>query len=251
MLILTSFTSRQLDNMNESFVSNGGTFAQYGVRTGTANKPRQLSPEKRNFTSTTPSQMMNLNLPAPKVLGAGFRPKSDSLSPSKTRSELINEEAMKKKASQASTLRLHKSKDNLIEVDKNSLPLLSPSAKSIIAIRNQMVKEGTLPSLQPEVCLNDDEINKIGSHQESAYQVAKSHIAQKKREMMKAKASGANWDVMSSGHAIRVKSAADNKPPRMLKTDDLSSLHHMPISPYKSGDEIGKIMSSGSSFCYF
>ena len=108
--------------------------------------------------------------------------------------------------------------------------------------------EGQLPSKQPEVFLKEEQIynmSKRGGVNKIIDEILRSQhggivkhggVHHDNKLMQKTSSSGQLQQ--------RVTSSTGNKPPRALKTNEFSSTE-IPRSPYRGGDEMGRIIGYG------
>lgn len=147
------------------------------------------------------------------------------------------------------TLRIERTSDKTLEVHSESLPLLSPYSQSMLAVHNQMVIEGSLPSLQPERALTDEQLMKMGSEKNGVSKVLNDILRERRWEARRAQQKGhTNIELFVPGSpkmkAEKIAPLAGKKAPRALKTREFDP-KGLPKSPYKDGNEMGKIIAYG------
>jgi len=146
------------------------------------------------------------------------------------------------------SFKFERTPDKTLVVSSESLPLLSPYSKSILAVHNQMVVEGSLPSLQPERALSEDQLIRMGSEKNGVNNVVDDILRKRQWESRRTqqKVSAIELFVPTSKKDITEKIAplTGIKAPRALKTSEFDP-KDLPRSPYKDGNEMGKIMAYG------
>jgi hypothetical protein len=147
------------------------------------------------------------------------------------------------------TLRIERTADNRLEVRSESLPLLSPYSQSMLAVHNQMVIEGSLPSLQPERALTDEQLIKMGSEKHGVNKVVDDILRERRWEARRMQQKGpTNIELFVPGSpkvkTEKIAPLAGKKAPRALKTREFDP-KGLPKSPYKDGNEMGKIIAYG------
>ena len=184
---------------------------------------------------------MNLMKPE-KIFPGGFRAKSN-----KFRLETsIPTEINSRKSSP--NINLIKRDNSLVIEPSTAFPLLSPSAKSILLVHNQMALEGSLPSLQCDKVLSDDQLYRMGAEKDGVGRVTDEILFKNRMEARRRSQSIENdIEIYTPGKIKhKVPPLHGLKPPLALKSGQYDeTLSKMPKSPYKDGDEIGKILSSG------
>lgn len=154
-----------------------------------------------------------------------------------------------------SPLRFETNKDQTLVLNSKNFTLLSPATKSIISLHSQLVIEDTLPSVQPEEVLTQEQITRIGSAKDGYRQVEREIISKKQGDLRKHLASGGTKEdferAISPGK--RVSPPAGLRAPKSIKTFDFeidtptgrADLVFTPKSPFLNGDEQGRVMSTG------
>lgn len=127
-----------------------------------------------------------------------------------------------------------------------ALPTLTPANKnkSILAVRDQLVLEGSLPSLQPEKHLSEEQLYRIATEKNGVTRVTDEILRKYRADARKYRAENTGViEIFTPKGASKILPLTGLKAPRAIKTPAIDLIY--PKSPYANGDEMGKIMASG------